>query len=282
MRSRVDQVGYYELLGLTAEPFSMAPDPEFFYKSEIHEDCLNRLEMSLRMNRGLHVIIGDIGTGKTTLSRLLLLRFDDYMHRYDFYLILNPTWKDGLEFLMFLKKLFRIKNKPGIKTDTLNQVEHFLLDSTLNSEKKIVLLIDEGQKMGSEQIEVIRSLLNFETNETKLIQVVIFAQSEFKSLLDDHSNFRDRVSFGYVIKPLDKENTAAFIDHRLRIAGLPEDEEMFSREAKEMVYEHTKGYPRKIVVFCHHLIIDMLVSERRIVDAELVFKRMQTSDPFNV
>jgi len=147
-----ENVGYYELLGLTAEPFSMAPDPSFFYKSEIHQDCLNRLEMSLRMNRGLHVVLGDIGTGKTTISRLLLLRFEEYIDRYNFYLILNPTWEDGFEFLLFLEKLFRIKNRPGARGDTMNQLEHFLLDTTLNSDKKIVLLIDDSVDLISQHV----------------------------------------------------------------------------------------------------------------------------------
>ncbi|MFH2049135.1 MAG: phage tail protein, partial [bacterium] len=100
---------YYEIIGLTKEPFSMAPDPDFFYQSRSHGECLNRLEISLRLNRGLNIIIGDIGTGKTTISRLLLRRFVDFGKNYKFYLILDPTWKDNQEFLMYLQKLFGIK-----------------------------------------------------------------------------------------------------------------------------------------------------------------------------
>ncbi len=276
------QAGYYELLGLVREPFAMAPDPEFFYQTKNHGECLNRLEMSLRLNRGLHVVIGDVGTGKTTLSRLLLDRFVEFGKNYDFFLILNPTWRDGMEFLLFLKRLFIIKNKADVKTDTMNQVEHFLLDSAIHSNKEIVLLIDEGQKMGADQIEVIRTLLNFETNDRKLIQVVIFAQPEFQELVNQHENFKDRIAFGYVIKPLNESSTIAFIDHRLKVAGLPAGERLFTDEAKKMIHEHTKGYPRKIVNLCHYLIMDMLLNGKEIVDSTLVFKKMQSEDPFNV
>ena len=99
---------YYEVLGLSMEPFSMTPDPKFFYHTKQHGECLNRLEISLRLNRGLNLIMGGIGTGKTTLSRLLLGRFVEFGKKYKFYLILDPTWENNREFLIHLIKLFGI------------------------------------------------------------------------------------------------------------------------------------------------------------------------------
>ena len=136
--------------------------------------------------------------------------------------------------------------------------------------------------MGSNQLEIIRTLLNFETNETKLIQVIIFAQPEIRTLLDKHENFKDRIAFGYLIPPMDLEDTMKFIDHRLRVAGLTVGEEIFTTKAKELIYEETKGYPRKIVVMCHRLIIDMLIHQKKRIDSDDVFERLKASDPFHV
>jgi len=166
---------YYELLGLAKEPFSMAPDPKFFYESKSHGECLDRLEISLRLGRGLNIIIGGVGTGKTTLSRLLLGRFIDFGRDYRFFLILDPTWRDNLEFLLYLRQMFGLPETSNLQIHIMNQIEHYLLDAALKYNKKVVLIIDEGQKMGEDQVEIIRTLLNFETNNMKLIQVVMFA-----------------------------------------------------------------------------------------------------------
>ena len=282
MNTQNPRAEYYELLGLNKEPFSMAPDPEFFCATQTHGECLNRLEISLRLNRGLHVVIGDIGTGKTTLSRLLLERFLMYGSNYEFFLVLDPTWENSIDFLQFLKKLFRIESNTNSQVDLMNQIEHFLLDSTFNNNKRIVLIIDEGQKIRSDQIEIIRTLLNFETNNVKLIQVVIFAQPEFKELLQLHENFKDRIAFGFTVQPLGEKNTIEFIDHRLKVAGLDEDKKVFTEKAKALVYKHTKGYPRKIIVFCHHLIIDYIINGEEIINSEIVLTRMQAKEHFNV
>lgn len=273
---------YYEMLGLKKEPFSMAPDPKFFYQTKQHGECLNRLEISLRLNRGLNLVIGGIGTGKTTLSRLLLGRFVDFGKNYRFSLILDPTWKNNRQFLIHLKKLFGIEEKAILQPDMMNQIEHFLIDSTLNSNKQNVLMIDEGQKMGREQVEIVRTLLNFETNELKLIQTIIFAQPEFQEITTELDSFRDRIAFGYVISAMDLEDTTRFIDHRLKVAGLKKQDRFISPKAKELIYEHTGGYPRKIVIMCHNLIIDMITSQKDKIDAAAVFERMKISDPFHV
>ena len=269
---------YCKLLGLTREPFSMAPEPDFFYQSKQHRECLNRLEISLRLNRGLHVIAGGIGTGKTAISRLLLDRFTDNEGDYTFFLILNPTWRNNQEFLMHLKKMFDIRDESNLITDMMNQIEHFLIDYTTKYNKRIVMIIDEGQKMGPNQLEIIRSLLNFETNSMKLIQFGIFAQPEFIDTLNSMENFKDRITYMFNLNNMDEEDTRGIIDHRLNIAGLPKERQLFTENAKNLIYKYTRGFPRKIIVTCHNLLIDMLITGKSKVDADLVFKFTQQNN----
>lgn len=269
---------YYELIGLKKEPFAMTPDPEFFFESKAHGEILNRLEITLRLNRGLSVIMGGIGTGKTTLSRLLLSRFVDFGKNFQFYLIMDPTWENTREFLVYLKRLFGLRGSSLYQSEMLNQLENFLIDSAVKQNKQIVLIIDEGQKMGADQVEVIRTLLNFETNRRKLIQVVIFAQPEFKEVVEAHENFRDRIAFGSNIPPLDMDDTKAFIDYRVNEAGYDRPESLFDDSSKEMIFQHTNGYPRKIVNLCHHLIVDMLVYNKQLITGELVLNRIKNPD----
>ena len=269
---------YCKLLGLAREPFSMAPEPDFFFQSKQHRECLNRLEISLRLNRGLHVVVGGIGTGKTAISRLLLDRFTDNSADYTFFLILNPTWRNNQEFLMHLKKMFDIRDESNLITDMMNQIEHFLIDYTTKYNKRIVMIIDEGQKMGPNQLEIIRSLLNFETNSMKLIQFSIFAQPEFLDTLKTIENFKDRITYMFNISNIDKEDTSGLIDHRLKIAGLPQERELFTENAKNLIYKYTKGFPRKIIVTCHNLLIEMLITGQSKVDADLVFKFTQQNN----
>jgi general secretion pathway protein A len=229
------------------------------------------LEISLRLNRGLHVVVGGIGTGKTAISRLLLDRFTDHEGDYTFFLILNPTWRNNQEFLMHLKKMFDIRDESNLVTDMMNQIEHFLIDYATKYNKRIVLIIDEGQKMGPNQLEIIRSLLNFETNSMKLIQFAIFAQPEFIDTLNTMENFKDRIAYMFNLKNMDDEDTRGLIDHRLNIAGLSKERELFTENAKNIIYKYTKGSPRKIIVTCHNLLIDMLITGKSKVNADLVF-----------
>ncbi len=275
-------MGYYEIIGLKEEPFSMAPDPEFFYQSKSHGECLDRLEISLRLNRGLNVVIGGVGIGKTMLSRLLLGRFVEFGETYKFHLILDPTWESSHEFLIYLSKMFGIEGAPSQHSEMMDRIEHYLIDSAVNSNISNVLIIDEGQKMGPNQLEIIRMLLNFETNNSKLIQVIIFAQHEIKELLDKHENFKDRIAFGYEIQPLDLEDTVGLINHRLQVAGLLNDEEIFTKKAIDLVYEATKGYPRKIIKMCHQLIIEILLSQKDKVTNNDVFELMKSTNPLHV
>lgn len=262
-------MSYYKILGLEKEPFSTSPDPEFFYHSSSHYTALKRLEIAIRLRRGLCLIIGDVGTGKTTLLRTLLNAFKDE-DNFVFHMILDPGHKSEFQFLSNLIKIFRL-NPPFKSTlDFKEALEKYLFQKGVEENKTIILLIDEGQKITYENLEVLRTLLNYETNEYKLLQLVIMAQVELLSRLKRVRNFMDRVALKYTINTLDEAETKEMIDFRLTQAGYQHQNGLFTDEAIKLIYQQTQGYPRRIAMFCHDALETIVMQERSVVDAEIL------------
>jgi general secretion pathway protein A len=136
--------------------------------------------------------------------------------------------------------------------------------------KTIVLLIDEGQKITQENLEVLRTLLNYETNEYKLLQLVIMAQVELLPRVKRIRNFSDRVALKYTINPLDESETKELIEFRLKQAGLYEKSNLFTDDAVKMIYQYTQGYPRKISMLCHDALEGAVMKETLTVDKEII------------
>ncbi len=262
-------MSYFNVLGLEKEPFSTSPDPQFFYLSASHNTALKRLEISTRLRRGLCLILGDVGTGKTTLSRTLLRAFkeDD---NFIFHMILDPSFKSEFQFLLYLVKIFGITPEFKSTIDFKEALEKYLFQKGVEENKTIVLLIDEGQKITQENLEVLRTLLNYETNEYKLLQLVIMAQVELLPRVKKIRNFIDRVSLKYTINPLDENETKEMINFRLRQAGYNWQKGLFTDEAIKLIYRHTQGYPRKIALLCHDALEAVVMREGVTVDADVI------------
>lgn len=262
-------MSYFSVLELNKEPFSTSPDPEFLYRSTSHDTALKRLEIAIRLRRGLSLILGDIGTGKTTLSRALLQIFKEESD-FIFHLILDPSYKSEFQFLLALVRMFNIT--PAFKStlDFKEALERYLFQKGVDENKTIVLLIDEGQKITPENLEVLRTLLNYETNEYKLLQLVIMAQVELLPRIKRIRNFMDRVALKYTINPLDENETKEMIEFRLRQAGYVHQNNIFTDEAIKLIYQQTQGYPRKIAMLCHDALETIVMKERSIVDVEII------------
>jgi general secretion pathway protein A len=255
---------YFSILNLNKEPFSNSPDPEFFFHSRQHLDCLQKLELSLLLRRGLNVIIGDVGTGKTTLCRQLIRRFAQ-KDKTETYLILDPHFLYPSEFLATVVKLLTGKKPPsGIHDWQVKEyIKQYLFRKGVDQDKTIVLIIDEGQKIPAFCLEILREFLNFETNEYKLLQIVIFAQSEFEKKVRKYPNFSDRISLYHLLKPLSFSDTRRMIKFRLEKSSKSSQKlNLFTYPALWTIFRITGGYPRKIINLCHQSILAMIIHNR--------------------
>ncbi len=262
-------MSYYAALNLHKEPFSTSPDPEFFFLSSAHQTALHRLEIAIRLRRGLSLILGDVGTGKTTLSRTLLQHLTEE-EGFCFHLILDPTYKSEFQFLSQLVKMFSVRPNGRSTLDYKDAIEKYLFQKGVTENKTIVLLIDEGQKLTAPFLEILRTLLNYETNEYKLLQLVILSQMELLPRLRKIKNFMDRVSLKYIINPLDEQETRQMIEFRLAQAGFNSGGRLFTDEAMLHIFEVTQGYPRRIAILCHQSLEQLVMENGSMVDESLV------------
>ena len=265
-------MSYYQVLGLTKEPFSTSPDPAFFFGSNSHLQALTRLEIAIRLRRGLALILGEVGTGKTTLARTLLSNFPPE-DGFTFHMILDPSFESEFQFLQHLSRMFGLRAALKSTLDYREAIEHHLFQSGVTEGRTVVLMVDEGQKLTPDMLENLRVLLNYETNEYKLLQVVIFAQMELLSRIARVKNFIDRVALKYIINPLDERETAEMIQFRLRSAGLASGMMLFTPEAIHAVHQCTQGYPRQVALLCHNA-LEALVSHEQFVVSDALIKEL--------
>lgn len=264
-------MSYYKLLGLAHEPFSTSPDPRFFFLSAAHRAALYRLRIALKLQRGLCLVLGDVGTGKTTLSRRLaqVLPEDGPL---DVHVVLNPFFESDQQFLRTLMDTFHVPSpepQPPLRT-MLSAIERHLFTRGVEQGRIVTLLIDEAQRLTPSNLELLRALLNYETHDTKLLQLVLMAQLECLPTLRGIRNLWDRVSLKYVLNPLDEQETKQLIEFRLRQAGLPEGDQLFSDEALRDIFQATQGYPRRIAVLCHDALEQLVMEQRALVSPELI------------
>ena len=256
---------YFNILNLDKEPFSNSPDPEYFFPSRQHLDCLQKLELSIRLRRGLNVIVGEVGTGKTTLCRELIRRFAGD-NKIETHLILDPDFNTPLEFLTFAAEMLERKKpaEENIDTGKLKEIiKGYIFRKGVDEKKTVVIIIDEGQKIPQFCLEILREFLNYETNEYKLLQIVIFAQKEFEDTLHAHANFADRINLLHHLKPLSFHDTKSMIQFRLNQSRIsPKKLSVFSYPALWTIYRATQGFPRRIVNLCHQSMLAMILQNK--------------------
>lgn len=260
---------YFKILNLQKEPFSNSPEPDFFFQSDQHLACLQKLELAIRLRRGLNVVIGDVGLGKTTLCRQIILkisRSEEDREQIETHLIMDPSFSNAREFLSTVALLLGVDGAADEQSEwqLKESIKKYLFKQGIDEGKIVVLIVDEGQKLPSFCMEILREFLNYETNEYKLLQIIIFAQREFEAALRSHANFADRVNHYIYLLPLDFKNTRNMIMFRLATAAadpsyLPA---FFTLPALWAVHGQTGGHPRKINTLCHQSLLAMIIQNR--------------------
>ena len=258
---------YEAFFGLKEKPFKMTPDTRYFYPSAKHTDALNHMVYAIEERRGFVVITGEIGSGKTTLSRVLFQKLDPRTKTA----IVRNTHLTAKDLIAATLDELEIPCRPGsTKTQMIGLLNEFLIDQ-LREDNNVVLLVDEAQNLKPSVLEEIRMLSNLETETEKLIQIILMGQPELKSKLwlRELIQLRQRVTLHYHLGPLDADETAAYVTHRVHVAGA-NGMAIFSPDALAHIYEHTKGVPRLINGLCDHALLTGYVNESKLITTDII------------
>ncbi len=263
---------YTRHFGLSTNPFTIAPDPRFLYMGKHHEEALAHLLFGVRGAGGFIQLTGEVGTGKTTLVRSLVA---DLPRDIDVALVLNPRLNAN-EFVAAILDELNVPYPPNrastkLLTDRLNR---YLLD-TFAKGRRVVLIVDEAQNLHPDVLEQIRLLTNLETNEQKLLQIVLVGQPELAKVLGRHDlrQLAQRITARYHLTPLTAGEVQNYIDHRLATAGA--DRALFSTAAVKEIYKQSRGIPRLINVICDRALLGAYSAERPVVDKAIARQAAQ-------
>jgi general secretion pathway protein A len=259
---------YLSFFGLNEKPFAITPDPRYLYLSERHAEALAHLLYGINEAGGFVQLTGEVGTGKTTIVRSLLAQTPK---NAEIALILNPKMT-APEFLLTICEELGI----GVPDSALNSLKdlvdilsHYLLRAHAAG-RRVVLVVDEAQNLSPEVLEQVRLLTNLETNTQKLLQIILIGQPELRELLASYElrQLAQRITGRYHLNPLSREETTAYVRHRLRVAGSTTD--IFSPQALSEVYRLSWGVPRVINVICDRALLGAYSLDRHRVTTPLV------------
>jgi len=260
---------YNEYFGFKESPFSIAPDPRYLYMTAQHREALAHLVYGLNSEGGCILLTGEVGTGKTTICRCLLEQIPD---KANVALVLNPKVSEIelLESICDELKISYPDASNSVKTYT-DRIYDFLLTSNHNNEKT-VLIIDEAQNLSSKVLEQLRLLTNLETNQRKLLQIIILGQPELLDILarTEMRQLAQRITARFHLQPLTRHEVKAYVSHRLAVAG--QNIQLFPDKSIKLLYRLSNGIPRLINIICDRALLGAYVEEQYAVNPATIKK----------
>jgi type II secretory pathway predicted ATPase ExeA len=258
---------YLEYYGLKEHPFSNVVDNRFYYNSPQHSNALVKLRYAVDTRKGLAVVIGDIGTGKTTLARLFLEELDENKYEAALLMVVHSTV--SAEWL--LKKFAMQLGVSDIKEDKVEILSQIYkrLHEIKEEGKKTVVMLDEVQILVSKGImEEFRGLLNMEVPEGKLVNFIFFGLPEFDNILSLDKPLRQRVAVKIRLQAFSEEDTRNYIDHRLSVAGCKK--KIFTENALKLIFQYSKGVPRLINTVCDNALLESFLLKTDSIDDQTI------------
>ncbi len=267
---------YLTFFGLNEKPFSITPDPRYLFLSERHAEAMAHLLYGINEAGGFIQLTGEVGTGKTTIVRSLLAQAPE---NAEIALILNPRMTSP-EFLLTLCEELGI-GVPDSAERSLKDLVDILSGYLLRAHaagRRVVLVVDEAQNLSPEVLEQVRLLTNLETNTRKLLQIILIGQPELRELLarNELRQLAQRITGRYHLDPLSEPETAAYVRHRLRVAGATT--EIFGRFGLREIHRLSGGVPRVINVICDRALLGGYSLDRHRITTALV--RQAASEVF--
>jgi general secretion pathway protein A len=265
---------YAQFFGLKREPFSIAPDPRYLYMSERHREALAHLLYGLHGGGGFVLLTGEIGAGKTTVCRCFLQQVP---RECNVAYVFNPK-QSVEELLQSIRAEFRIpgpaagEGPPATAKEHVDALNEFLLE-THAAGRNNVLIIDEAQMLSADVLEQLRLLTNLETNERKLLQIILIGQPELREMLErpELEQLAQRVIARYHLSAMSEKETRRYIRHRLTVAGLT-SAVPFEAPAVQRIHQLSRGVPRRINLLCDRSLLGAYASGRSRVDVGIVDK----------
>ena len=256
---------YLAYYNLNVKPFQISPDPKFLWLGETHKEALAILKYGIFDNRGFLLLVGDVGTGKTTLINGLL----ESLSEDTIVATVTDPGLDVLDFYNFLAVSFKMNKKFTTKGDFLVHFIHFL-HKVYAANKKVLLIIDEAQRLSHEMLEEIRLLSNIEKKDEKLLNIFLVGQNELNETLAETKNraLLQRITTKYDIGPLKKREIKDYIQFRLNVAGT--QRKLFTKMAIREIISFSQCYPRLINVICDHALLTGFIKEKDKIDASII------------
>src|SRR6516162_5520927 len=253
---------YLDYYGLTEPPFDITPNPRFLFYSAKHREAINHLLYGIRERKGFVQLTGEVGAGKTTLCRAMLEQLDSHFATA---LILNPVMSPD-EMMKAIAVEFGLPVNGLDRLDTLAVINQFLLQQVERG-KESVLIIDEAQDLTDELLEQVRLLSNLETDNRKLLQIVLLGQPELRDRLNNPRlrQLRQRITVRYHLLPLRRAEMNQYIQHRLEVSGA-KGAPYFTQPALWRIYGYSQGIPRLVNAICDKALLAGFVQQRDKID----------------